>query len=214
MRESTTKEKILKRIRKGLIHKTANPFPGLEGDERLFPEPNDSMEILFAQNFIDAGGHFIFCENELEFVDSCISLASENKWKSILCIEPDLQNLFDDCEFPYLKSAGQNHNHQASVTSCEFLLARTGTVMISSAHSGRRTAAFSPVHIIIAYTSQLVFDMKDAFIGMKERYPERMPSMLSMITGPSATADIENKIINGAHGPLEIYVFMINDIAH
>src|SRR5687767_2596345 len=136
MRESTTKEKILKKIRKGLIHKTANPFPGLDMEEALFAVPEETAEVLFAQNFIRAGGHFIFCENELEFIDNCITLASEKQWKNILCLEEDLQTLFDTCEFPYVKDAGKNYNQQAIITTSEFLISRTGSVMISSVLSG------------------------------------------------------------------------------
>ena len=213
MQESTAKEKILKKIRKGLLHKTANPFPGLDTESSVFQIPDDALELSFAQNFIEAGGNFVFCEHELEFIEHCISLASDNQWKNILCVEEHLQNLFETCEFPYIKSAAQSQNHQAVITTCEYLIARTGSVMISSANSGRKAAAFSPIHIVVAYTSQLVFDIKDALINIREKYSEKIPSMISILTGPSATADIESKIIRGAHGPGEVYVFMIDDLA-
>ena len=213
MQESTSKEKILKKIRKGLLQKTTNPFPGLDTETSLFSIPSEALELVFAQNLIEAGGNFVFCENELEFIEHCIGLASDNKWKNILCVEDRLQSLFDTCEFPYLKSAGQSQNHQAVITSCEYLVARSGSVMISSMNSGRKAAAFSPVHIVIAYTSQLVFDIKDALIHIREKYAEKIPSLISILTGPTATADIESKIILGAQGPGEVYVFMIDDLA-
>jgi L-lactate dehydrogenase complex protein LldG len=212
MRESTSKEKILKKIRKGLIHKTANPFPGIDTEGLLFDVPDEPLEIQFAGNFIEAGGHFVFCENELEFIEHCIGLAEENTWKNILCVEENLQKLFDTCEFPYVKNAAQYQSHQVVITNCEYLIARTGSVMVSSVHSGRRASAFSSVHIVIAHTSQLQFDLKDAMISMKEKYGEKIPSLISVLTGPSATADIESKVIRGAHGPAEIYVFMIDDL--
>jgi L-lactate dehydrogenase complex protein LldG len=54
--------------------------------------------------------------------------------------------------------------------------------------------------------------MKDALKAVKAKYNNQMPSMVSVITGPSRTADIEKTLIQGAHGPKEIYVFMIDDI--
>ena len=212
MQESTSKEKILKKIRKGLIEKTANPFPGLDMDTSLFLPAEDSLDILFAQNLIAAGGSFVFCENELEFIEHCIELASDNAWKSILCVDENLQALLDACEFPYVKHAGTHTGHQVVITSCENLIARTGSVLISSEHSGRRASAFSAVHILISYTSQLVFDIKDALIDLRKKYEEKIPSMISIVTGPSSTADIEGKIIQGVPGPSEIFVFMIDDV--
>lgn len=39
-----------------------------------------------------------------------------------------------------------------------------------------------------------------------------MPSMVTLITGPSRTADIEKTLVMGAHGPKELYVFLLEDI--
>jgi L-lactate dehydrogenase complex protein LldG len=65
------------------------------------------------------------------------------------------------------------------------------------------------VHIVIAFTSQLVLDLKDAFKLLKVKYPETTPTMISNITGPSRTADIEKTLVLGAHGPKELYVFLL-----
>ena len=46
---------------------------------------------------------------------------------------------------------------------------------------------------------------------MKKKYPDNYPSMISLITGPSRTADIEKTLVMGAHGPKELYVFLIED---
>jgi L-lactate dehydrogenase complex protein LldG len=57
----------------------------------------------------------------------------------------------------------------------------------------------------------LVNDLKQALAGIKQKYADNIPSMISVITGPSRTADIEKTLIMGAHGPKEIYVFLIDD---
>jgi len=46
---------------------------------------------------------------------------------------------------------------------------------------------------------------------MKEKYGQDLPSMISLITGPSRTADIEKTLVMGAHGPGELYVFLVDD---
>ncbi len=98
------------------------------------------------------------------------------------------------------------------ITFCEFLIARFGSIMISSGQrSGRRLNVFPEIHIVFAKTSQIVPELKDALTGMKERYDRNMPSLVSVITGPSRTADIEKTLVMGAHGPKELYVFLVDE---
>jgi L-lactate dehydrogenase complex protein LldG len=70
---------------------------------------------------------------------------------------------------------------------------------------------FPEIHIVVAYSSQLVPDLKDAFKEIKKKYEPEFPSVISLITGPSRTADIEKTLVMGAHGPKELYVFLIED---
>ncbi len=99
------------------------------------------------------------------------------------------------------------------LTLCECLIARTGSVMITSKQaSGRRLPIYANEHIVVAYTSQLVPDIKDGLKLIREKYNNQLPSMISTISGPSRTADIEKTLVQGAHGPKEIYVFLIDDM--
>jgi L-lactate dehydrogenase complex protein LldG len=54
-------------------------------------------------------------------------------------------------------------------------------------------------------------DLKDSFSLIKKKYGTNLPSMLSVITGPSRTADIEKTLVLGAHGPKDLYVFLLDD---
>ena len=59
-------------------------------------------------------------------------------------------------------------------------------------------------HFVHAYTRQLVPDLQDALSGIRERYANGMPSVVSVISGPSRTADIEKTLVMGAHGPKRV----------
>ena len=84
--------------------------------------------------------------------------------------------------------------------------------MVSSKQmSGRRLNVYPEVHIVLAYASQLVPDLKQALKQVKLKYEPNYPSMITFITGPSRTADIEKTLVLGAHGPKEIYVFLVDD---
>jgi L-lactate dehydrogenase complex protein LldG len=92
-------------------------------------------------------------------------------------------------------------------------VARTGSIVLSAAGiSGRTASIYAPVHICIAFTRQLVYDIKDALQAIKEKYQEQPPSLISFATGPSRTADIEKTLVTGVHGPKEVYVFLVDQI--
>ena len=69
---------------------------------------------------------------------------------------------------------------------------------------------YAPVHICIAYSSQLVFDIRDGLEILSEKYKNKIPSFITLATGPSRTADIEKTLVVGVHGPKEVYVFLID----
>jgi L-lactate dehydrogenase complex protein LldG len=66
---------------------------------------------------------------------------------------------------------------------------------------------------VIARTGQLVMDLKDGFQLLKSKYGQNIPSLISTITGPSRTADIEKTLVLGAHGPKELFVFLVDDFS-
>ncbi len=101
---------------------------------------------------------------------------------------------------------------EAAITSCELLIARTGSIVMSSAgESGRTVSVYAPVHICIAYTHQLVYDIKEGLQWLKEKYNQQIPSLITFATGPSRTADIEKTLVVGVHGPKEVYLFLVDN---
>jgi L-lactate dehydrogenase complex protein LldG len=109
-----------------------------------------------------------------------------------------------------VKQAKDMYDIEVGLSLCEALVARTGSTILSSGQdSGRALPVYSPIHITIAYTHQLVWDIKDAIDKLKEKYNQKLPSLVSLTTGPSRTADIEKTLVVGVHGPKEVYVFLI-----
>lgn len=211
MRETTPKERMLKKIRKALLEKRDNPYPNLE-DTPLYEEPVDLPEILFAEQFTSVSGKFVFCEDEIQFIENLLLLAEEKTWRKIYCWEAQLQHILSKYEYPFYSTDTDFTDAEVGITLCEALIARNGSIMVSNANAGgRRLSIYPNIHIVLAYTSQLVLDIKDGFKIIKEKYAEKLPSMISAITGPSRTADIEKTLVLGAHGPKELFVFLIDD---
>lgn len=95
---------------------------------------------------------------------------------------------------------------QATITLAETLVASTGSVFVSSACGGRGAAVVAPIHIVLAFTEQLVPDLEAAFARLHQEGTPEQNSMLVLITGSSRTADIEKILVMGAHGPRRFVV--------
>lgn len=209
MNVSPSKENILKKIRKALSQSTPLPFPKSEGNESVFQPEQQEKEVEFAEQFTKLQGRFVYCINQQELAFQLSSLVKKMDWQKVYCLENEL-----------LKATGPQlsdriiktdlANCDVSITGCECLVARTGTIVMSSAQpNGRSTSVYAPVHICIAYTNQLVYDVKDALQLVKNKYNNAIPSLITFATGPSRTADIEKTLVVGVHGPKEVYLFLV-----
>ncbi len=213
MKDNTTpKEQLLKKIRKALLDKRDNPYPQLE-DLPLYPLQDDLLEVLFAEQFTAVSGQFIFCEDEIQFIENLLTLAEQRNWHKIYCWEKQLQNILQTYEYPYFETDKDFEQAEVGLTLCDALIARNGSILITNGNAaGRRLSIYPHQHIVLAYTSQLVLDLKDGFKLLKNKYKNNLPSMISAVTGPSRTADIEKTLVLGAHGPKEIFVFLLDDL--
>ncbi len=202
MAVSQAKENILKRIRQALSNPVPLPFPLSEGTNSVFLPATDSLDVVFAQEFINMQGKFAFCIDEADMLHQLEQLIDGKQWAKIYCNTDQWNEKFSNTI--NLESC------DASITGCEFLVARTGTIVMSAAQqSGRTVSVYAPIHICIAYTNQLVYDVKDALQSLKEKYAGNIPSLITFATGPSRTADIEKTLVTGVHGPKEVYCFLV-----
>ena len=85
--------------------------------------------------------------------------------------------------------------------------------MSSAQLSGRTVSVYAPVHICIAYTNQLVYDIKEGLQMLLKKYSNKLPSLITMASGPSRTADIEKTLVVGVHGPKEVFVFLVEGMS-
>ena len=200
---STAKENILKKIRQALSNPVPLPFPLSEGGSTVYQPATEELEIIFAGEFTKLQGKFVFCTDEKDLQRQLQQLITAKEWTKIYCNEDKWNALFSNTI--NLESC------HAAITGCEHLVARTGTIVMSAAQqSGRTVSVYAPIHICIAYTNQLVYDIKDALQSLKEKYAGNIPSLITFASGPSRTADIEKTLVTGVHGPKEVYLFLVD----
>lgn len=213
MEESTSREKILKKIRNALLEKAENPFSRTVFDSPVHFPLEAETDLVFAENFSRNGGKFLYCENEAEVRQTLVALSTDLKATSILCREEALAGLLTNAGIAVHKEIDASQEQTIGLTSCEALIARSGSILLSSRQGGgRKMNVFPDTHIVLGFTSQLCGEMAEAFEKMKEKYGVRLPSLLTIATGPSRTADIEKTLVMGAHGPRELYLILQEDL--
>jgi L-lactate dehydrogenase complex protein LldG len=207
----TTRESILNKIRQALTKPVPVPFVQRSQTEFVYQPSIEDLELEFAENFSKLQGRFSFCSNIGELTEQLNLLAATRNWTKVICSEETLKQQLSTHQFTQINTTVSLHDCDAAITTCESLVARTGSLILSSAtESGRNNSVYAPVHICIAFTSQLVYDIADPINLLKEKYGNNLPSLISLATGPSRTADIEKTLVVGVHGPKEVFCFLVD----
>jgi L-lactate dehydrogenase complex protein LldG len=212
MSSQQSKENILQKIRQALATPTEKVVPKPDFSTSIYTSTQEETSVLFAETFIKTKGDFIYCEDDQQFIDKLSVLLVKKNIHELYAWESPLKKLLQENSVSFKSDDTKFLGAEAGLTLCECLIARTGSIVVSSKQvAGRRLGIYPPVHIVVAYTSQLVTDIIDALKFMENKYGQKMPSMINMITGPSRTADIEKTLVLGAHGPRELLLFLIED---
>ena len=99
------------------------------------------------------------------------------------------------------------------ITGVDYAVVETGSVVLIPRQGVARLASLvPPVHIAIVRPDEVVATLDDVFLFRRLAYYEgdrNMGSYLNFITGPSRTADIEQKLVIGVHGPREVHLVMM-----
>lgn len=209
----SSKEKILHNITQALSKSLPQPFPEVNHirREKVMQSATEELTIMFAQNFSAVQGQFVYCIDEADLADKLTELQQKREWKKIFCRERAIINTLQQRNFRGLEF-GNFAESPVAITGCENLIARTGSILMSTAQSnGRTTSIYTPLHICVAYTSQIVYDIYEG-LNQIQKTKEKLPSLITLATGPSCTSNIENTLVMGMHGPQEVFCFVVEDL--
>lgn len=207
-----SKEDLLKNLRSSLMVSKENPFENIDLSTDVYLRNDDILELIFAQNLNKAGGSFVYCDTLNDFQSEFSELVKSKNWTKFRTDSKETLEFLDlnpKVFAPLSDSSGE----EISITRCEFLAARTGSVIMSSSISPDRLSwTYCKAHIIVASPLQVVSDLTQAYAKLKDKYKNDFPSLISVVSGPSRTTDIEFKKIIGAQGPSEVWVFMVENL--
>jgi L-lactate dehydrogenase complex protein LldG len=101
----------------------------------------------------------------------------------------------------------------AAVSHAFAAVAETGTLVLTSGPDNPTTLNFLPdVHIVVVNASDVAGDFETVTARLRERFGAgSMPRVVNLITGPSRSADIEQTLILGAHGPRKLHVIVVGE---
>lgn len=210
--ENPGRERILQRIKAALSSSTP-ASPG--SDAEIFPPIPDEL-VRFSTECAANHTELVITGNELQTTQAVAKVLSETPEGEIFLQDaPPLRRLAETCSpqrtIRWSSAGGPAENAQASITLAEALVAQTGSILVSSACGGRSATVAAPVHIVVAWRSQLVPDLKTLLSRVSRDETIMKNSMLCLTTGSSRTGDIEKILVLGAHGPRRLVVVLQSD---
>lgn len=177
----------------------------------IYPSPHKKPADSFQENLELVAGKVIRVKNLAQAVVELKKLCLLENLKDLVCLEPVLQKALKG-HVDFKTSLDDLQQIGVGITTCEFLVAHLGSVLVSSASpSGRRLHVFPETHIVVAHQNQVAVYLDEALGLLEKKYPNGLPSSITNITGPSRTADIEKTLVMGMHGPKNLYVLLANE---
>ena len=228
------REKILARVREAL--KTPAPLPGLhESSAGVSPakkgaagtaalpsarqwlpkvgENFDEQLALFQKNAAELKADFQLLASRDELKIALAKISAPENWKRIASHHGELTDLISGALNLPICFTDKNYDVQeletcdVGISECDALVAQTGSVLVTNRSAGGRAlSVLPPHHVVLARREQLVADLPAAFELLQQKYAANYPSMISLITGPSRTGDIERILVLGAHGPKKLTI--------
>jgi len=202
----TARDEILSRLGRG-----GGELPALTAHRRAYPD----LAAQFSAALTAAGGEVLRAASREEALVQLARLFSEigalrvAAHRAELADFPELQTALPEQRWYF---AGEEADYRAScaqadagLTGASAALAETGSlVLVSGAQKARMTSLLPPVHVAFLAQSRIVPSL---FEWTRQR-PDPMPANLVLVTGPSKTADIEQTLIVGVHGPKRLVVIV------
>lgn len=208
----TTKEAMLARIRGAIAD--APEAPAIPADYRQRDERERSaIQEDFVDRLLDYKASVV--QTEASNLSCVIADACQSYRIQRLVIPSDIPSDWLPAGVTTLRddpplSLNEIDTSDAVLTGCASAIAQTGTIILDGGLTqGRRLLSLVPdQHLCIVRASQIVGIVPEAIVAMRARAQQP----ITLISGPSATSDIELSRVEGVHGPRKLHVIVVRDI--
>ncbi len=213
---AASRERILGRVRDAVAGDRKGDWRA-ELDRRVEQAPQlirpklpDDLFARFSEKLALGGGTCERLDAVSQVPEAIVRYLKTNGLAPKLRAAPALQGMAwgDGLDVSYGNTRGDD---LVSITPAFCAVAETGSVVLLSSDSSPTSLNFLPdVHIVIVEMKQLVPHYEDVWVEL--RAPGEVPRAINFITGPSKTADVEQTLQIGAHGPRNLHVFLVADL--
>ena len=146
----------------------------------LSVKEDDEADVIFAKNLNKEGGRFFYCENVEKLQQTLQKLIKHLNVSKIYCPEKEIQD-----NLKKLNVSFENKNPkkcEAILTTCEYIIANQGKVLLSSKQMGKHNLKDLPSEfIVLSYTSQIALRINDAMRGITNKYKTKIPSHITTV---------------------------------
>ena len=192
----TSRDKILEEVLKN--QPALIPIPDLAG----FKGPDQDQVLAYMDTFVAIGGK-VFTVDDIDSVKVLISEQFDTE-KRIVTTLPELADRFE--RYSPTVDPHTFEDVELAVIKAHFAVAENGAVWLTEQVMGQRIIPFICQHLaVVVDASAIVPTMHEAYARIgKSDYGFGV-----FIGGPSKTADIEQALVMGAHGPISMTVFIL-----
>ena len=180
-----------------------------ESESGESPLPNiSSNDLIFAKNFTDSGGRFIFIDEINSTKEVFEKIFEENQWNPENVCSLDT-NVAKNLEIKSIRKI-DNENVKALVTECEFLISNTGRILICNKQiKSNKIEDLPSVLIVLAKSNQFVSDVSEGMTKIKNKYKGNFPKNIT-------TLNVKNKLnednfLTYGNGAKDIYLILSDD---
>ena len=178
-----------------------------KSDESSLPHIG-SNDLVFAKNFTDSGGRFIFIDEINSTKEVFEKIFEENQWDSenVCSLNP---NVAKNLEIRSIRKI-DNENVKALVTECEYLISNTGRILICNKQiKSNKIEDLPSVLIVLAKSNQFVSDVSEGMTMLKNKYKGNFPTNIT-------TLNVKNKLnednfLTYGNSAKDIYLILSDD---
>jgi L-lactate utilization protein LutC len=172
------------------------------------PPPMDNLATRFKERAIRLSSDVLEANDRMEVPILLARYLSEEKLPMRGVCWPSLSDLPWSAAGLEIQSRPAKNQDLVGVTGAFCAIAETGTLMmLSGAETPATTSLLPETHVAVLDPKRIVATMEDAWDLMRKNY-KQPPRAVNFISGPSRTADIEQTVTLGAHGPYRVLVIL------
>jgi L-lactate dehydrogenase complex protein LldG len=187
-------------VRAHIAAHTGGPLPAIAREEAL---PRFISECERLKSTVDS------VENMQDVPQAVLRYLTQNELEKCVVAWVSLADLNWSAAGIVCENRIANKDDLIGITDCFCAIGETGTLLLlSSAVTPKLTALLPETHVCIVSRSRMVNTMEEAFQLLRAEKGS-LPRATFFVSGPSRTADIEQTIVIGAHGPYRVHVILV-----